>query len=149
MGEFASGEFAAGAKVDLEVNGAKRRLYARIHSAGHLIDLAATNAGYGYLEPVKGYHFEDGSYVEYVGNIESKDRAAAKEKIQQELDALIACDLKVIVTNGSVRQVAFGKDQCYPCGGTHVNSTAELGKVTITKLKKKQKNFRIGYKIFD
>merc|ERR1712098_733115 len=146
-GEFTKGSFEVGAPVDLEINEEKRRLYARIHSAGHTIDLAVAAAGYGHLKPSKGYHFSDGSYVEYVGNIDSKERPAAKAKIQEELNKLISDDIKVTVTNGAVRNIAYGSDPGCPCGGTHVTSTGQLGKVEITKLKKKQKNFRVGYKI--
>merc|ERR1712098_379900 len=101
----------------------------------------------GDLVPTKGYHFADGSYVEYAGNIPAPERADAKAKIQQALNEFIAADQKVTVTHGEVRNVAYGDDPGCPCGGTHVNSTGQLGKVTITKLKKKQKNFRIGYRV--
>jgi len=146
-GGFTSGKFEADSSVSMEIDAEKRQLYARIHSAGHLIDLAANAAGYGHLKPTKGYHFLDGSYVEYIGNIEGKDRPAAKEKIQACLNELIAQDLPVTVVNGDVRNVSYGDDPGCPCGGTHVNSTGQLGKVELTKLKKKQKNFRIGYKV--
>merc|ERR1711964_386520 len=97
-GGFTKGTLEPGAEVSIQIDEAKRRLYAKIHSAGHLIDLAAA-AGYGYLKPTKGYHFSDGSYVEYEGNIDGKERAAAKVKIQEELNKLIAADMKVTVTN--------------------------------------------------
>merc|ERR1711964_629987 len=139
-GSFTKGKLTPGVEVSLDIDSEKRRLYARIHSTGHLIDLAVSQAGYGHLKPKKGYHFTDGSYVEYQGNIDVKERAAAKTKIQEALDGLIAADLKVTVTNGAIRNVAYGDDPGCPCGGTHVKSTAEIGKVTITKLKKKQKN---------
>lgn len=43
-----------------------RRKHAKLHSAGHLLDLAVQNLGFGW-ETAKGYHFEDGPYVEYKG----------------------------------------------------------------------------------
>lgn len=49
-------------KVDEE----KRRLYARVHSAGHLLDIAVNQLGYQWV-PGKGYHFPTGAYVEYQG----------------------------------------------------------------------------------
>jgi len=146
-GKYASGELAAGTAVSMEIDAEKRRAYARIHSAGHLLDLAVAAAGYGDLKPAKGYHFLEGSYVEYIGNIPGDKRAAAKEQIQNCLNELIAKDMPVTVTNGATRNVAYGDDPGCPCGGTHVKSTGELGKVQLTKLKKKQKNFRVGYKI--
>merc|ERR1711964_587119 len=109
-GNFTHGSFEPKTEVTQEIDAEKRELYARIPSAGHLIDLAAAQAGYGHLEPTKGYHFLDGSYVEYAGNIEAGERAAAKTKIQQALDQLIADDHKVTVANGDVRNVAYGED---------------------------------------
>ena len=44
----------------------KRRLYARLHSAGHLLDVAVSNIGLSW-QPGKGYHFPDSPYVEYIG----------------------------------------------------------------------------------
>merc|ERR1711964_931988 len=143
-GEFAdpSTTLEIGTEVAQAVDEEPRRLYARIHSTGHLLDLAVTAAGYGHLKPTKGYHFTDGSYVEYEGNIDAKERAAAKDKIQTELTRLIKENLPVHITYGDsgVRHIAFGDDQGGPCGGTHVQASGELGEVTITKLKKKQKN---------
>ena len=48
-----------GAPVCTVVSGAHRHLHARLHSAGHLLDLAMHNVGVA-LPAGKGYHFEDG-----------------------------------------------------------------------------------------
>ena len=53
--------------VDLQIDQIKRKQLARVHSAGHLVDMAMTRAGRPDLVPTKGYHFEQGSYVEYSG----------------------------------------------------------------------------------
>lgn len=49
--------------MTIKVDEAKRRMHARLHSAGHLLDAAMRDIGYGHLEPSKGYHFADGPYV--------------------------------------------------------------------------------------
>jgi cysteine desulfurase len=63
---------AAGApvKVMVAINWPRRALAARLHSGGHLLDLAVKRAlaGTQYaaaLAPGKGYHFADSPYVEY------------------------------------------------------------------------------------
>jgi len=53
------------------VNEEKRRLYARLHSGGHFLDIATKRVGLNWI-PSKGFHFAEGSYVEYVGTIEGK-----------------------------------------------------------------------------
>jgi misacylated tRNA(Ala) deacylase len=42
--------------------------------------------------------------------------------------------------SGRVRLVAIGADgavDLQPCGGTHVRSTGEIGRLTVTKIEKK------------
>lgn len=45
--------FSLGDEVAVEINGARRMLHARIHSAGHLLDTAFSNIGVTDLEPSK------------------------------------------------------------------------------------------------
>lgn len=47
-----------------------RRTYARYHSAGHFLDIAVDRLKLN-LVPGKGYHYLDGSYVEYAGKVEN------------------------------------------------------------------------------
>jgi hypothetical protein len=72
------------------VDEAKRRLFARVHSAGHLLDMAMTMAGRSDLKPSKGYHFAEGSYVEYIGNVEEKDRKDLVDRLNENCAMIIA-----------------------------------------------------------
>jgi Ser-tRNA(Ala) deacylase AlaX len=45
--------FSVGEEVAVEIDGVKRLLHARIHSAGHLLDTACRNIGLTGLEPSK------------------------------------------------------------------------------------------------
>ena len=45
-----------------------------MHSAGHLLDIAMSQAGRSDLKPSKGYHFAAGAYVEYIGEVSEPDR---------------------------------------------------------------------------
>jgi Ser-tRNA(Ala) deacylase AlaX len=68
--------FGKGDVVTCKVNEELRRLAARFHSAGHLLDMAMNRAGRPDLKPSKGYHFTTGgAYVEYIGAVEEKARA--------------------------------------------------------------------------
>jgi misacylated tRNA(Ala) deacylase len=84
-----------------------------------------------------------------------------KEELTQQLNALIAGDhpvthrwitddemaarpelirtmsVKPPMGRGRVRLVQIGEIDLQPCGGTHVGSTAEIGRATITKIEKK------------
>jgi Ser-tRNA(Ala) deacylase AlaX len=56
------------------VDGEFRKTNARIHSAGHLLDVAMNRAGKTELKPGKGYHFVEGPYVEYIGVVPENER---------------------------------------------------------------------------
>lgn len=45
-----------------------------------------------------------------------------------------------------LRTVNVGGTPCL-CGGTHVQRSSEIGKVTVTGMKKKKKNVRVYYKV--
>ena len=68
---------------------AKRRLYARVHSAGHLLDIAMQKAGRTDLKPSKGYHFATGAYVEYVGAVDAKDKEALVADLNKHANQII------------------------------------------------------------
>ena len=56
-----------GDQVCLSIDSEFRAAHARIHSAGHLLVVAIARAGRQDLKPRKGYHFQEGPYVEYAG----------------------------------------------------------------------------------
>ena len=85
--------FAVGSRVRCAVRGESRLLSARVHSAGHLIDVAMTASGMAdRLRPTKGYHFTPGSYVEYEGGkLEAAERDALLAKLQAGRLCTSAC----------------------------------------------------------
>ncbi|MFQ7459457.1 MAG: alanyl-tRNA editing protein, partial [Klebsiella michiganensis] len=46
-----------------------------------------------------------------------------------------------------LRKVGFGDMQSYPCGGTHVASLSELGKVVISQVKMKKGQIIVSYTV--
>ena len=161
--------FQAGSRVRCVVAEAGRRYNARVHSAGHLIDVAMSASGCT-LKPTKGYHFTPGAYVEYEGKLDAAERDAIFAKLQAAMDGLVAqgvptvvqqvdaqqldtvCPLNALPADralwgkGWVRVVDVGGQGC-PCGGTHVKNTAELGKVKVEALKSKGKVTRVSYTV--
>jgi len=144
----------SGAQVLCKVDAESRMINARVHSAGHLLDVAVQSLDLKWV-PGKGYHFVDGPYVEYVLNEASRKvdpkKAGDKEKLTADLQAAI----DELVSGGGavttkymagVRTVAIGGLEC-PCGGTHVRDSSELGKVVIKKLQAKGGNMRLSYSV--
>lgn len=80
-----------------QIDEARRRLHARLHSAGHALDVAMARIGLGgeCLKPTKGYHFQEGPYVEYEGEMPPQ-YAADLEALMAALNA----EMKVLVEEG-------------------------------------------------
>ena len=162
--------FQIGQAVTLEIDAASRRLHARLHSAGHALDVAVLQLGLG-LRPTKGYHFQDAPYVEYLGKLPSEAGTAEEvataltDQMKTLIEADIASEVQLmskvdaakLLVGGKedvahfaeeerVRLVSVGGNMC-PCGGTHVNSTGDLGVVEVTKIKMKKNVTRISYRL--
>ncbi|XP_062518385.1 alanine--tRNA ligase-like [Corticium candelabrum] len=136
--------------VEIIVDEGRRRRNARLHSAGHLLDSAFDVLGRTELEPTKGYHFPEGPYVEYIGNIPPDERDKVIADLNQEATRLIEENSQVLVSKNDHgdRIVNVGGSGC-PCGGTHVKWTGEIGQLTVTKITKKKKIIRVSYVISD
>jgi len=159
FGEFKKGDFANGNTVALKIDKDRRILNARLHSAGHLLDCAVLKMEMDNFNPTKGFHFPDGPYVEYEGVIENPAEAMAI--LQRNIDELILQDLKVESRNmnseearekgihspagKSARVVSFAGFPICGCGGTHIGSAAEIGRLTVRKIKSGQGKTKISY----
>ncbi|XP_073525921.1 alanine--tRNA ligase-like [Phyllobates terribilis] len=144
--------FEKGVKVDLQVDGSRRSLNSRLHSAGHLLDVCMNNIGLGHFEPSKGYHFPDGPFVEYKGIIPQSEQQLKREQLEQEGIALIykggkvyaatlpyddaaqLCDNHLpdyISKDSTPRIMKFGDNPGCPCGPTHVNDISDIKSLKI------------------
>lgn len=160
FGDFAEGNFAIGTTVNLQVEQNRRVLNARLHSAGHLIDVAAKKVGFD-LNCVKSYHFPDGPYLEYEGMVENSDHyLQAIEKMVNDLMAENLVMLKRMVPaeeakakglfapeGKQVRVVSFSGYNEVGCGGTHVENSGEIGEIIIKKVSPKKGCTRIVYDV--
>jgi Ser-tRNA(Ala) deacylase AlaX len=152
----------------MKINEEKRRLYARLHSAGHLLDIAIGKLGLN-LTPGKGYHFIDGPYVEYSGAIDKSKIADISTQIEKISNELIensatddSTDVKIfdyeeakgsgvniptyLPVNKPFRWIKLLKDDLgCPCGGTHVKHIKDILGLKINKITNKGKLVRISY----
>ena len=165
IGQFERGSFTSGDIVHCHVDGNRRFLNSRLHSAGHLIDLAIQKLALGWV-PSKGYHFPDGPYVEYRDALSPENMDQVKSQIEQACRELVGLNPKTTIqfmTKAEMEQVCqfvpdnipadkparivmFG-DKATPCGGTHVASLADLGSIQIRKLKTKGNIVRVSYEL--
>jgi len=151
--------------VTCQVDKDRRELNTRLHSAGHLLDMAVSQLGYDWM-PTKGYHFPEGSYVEYQGDIGGEDTSELAEKIDKQIARILDENPKTTIKFVDKAELAalcrhvpdnIPKDKpirvvlCgnfgIACGGTHVAEIKEIGSETVRKIKAKPGSIRISYQI--
>src|SRR5579885_310312 len=167
-GHFQHGTFTPHEMVHCIVDSIRRSLNARLHSAGHVVDMAVESLPLSW-EPTKAYHFPDSPYVEYTGNLDTMNVDELQNTIQQLCNSYIEQNLPVSCRFVSLTEL---KQLCkhvpanfanlapekpirivlidtfaVPCGGTHIRSLQELGSMVITKIKKKGDTIRVGYDV--
>lgn len=165
IGKFEHGNLGKGDRVRLSVDKARRDLHSRLHSAGHIVDMAVTELNLGWI-PGKGYHFPDGPYVEYIGSLENLDKEKLKMDIEHACNAFIGegRETKLVfmpkekmhevchfvpdyIPEGKPARVVMYGDFGIPCGGTHVHNISDIKHMTIRKVRDERGNIRVGYDI--
>ncbi|MFZ1522487.1 MAG: alanine--tRNA ligase-related protein, partial [Candidatus Saccharimonadales bacterium] len=68
IGHYEGRHLIQGEDIRLVVDEQRRKLNTRLHSAGHILDMAVNELGYAWI-PGKGHHFPDGPYVEYQADL--------------------------------------------------------------------------------
>ncbi|MBT3584582.1 MAG: hypothetical protein HN509_06730 [Halobacteriovoraceae bacterium] len=135
---------AIGEVVELVVDQKNRLENANSHSAGHLL-ASIVEGSFSTMKAVKGYHFPNGSYIEFEGQLEvEKEEAIAL--VNQKLCQAISSKWPVEISEmGGVRQIAMGPFPSVACGGTHVANLEQIGRVVVTKVKRKKGRIRFSY----
>jgi len=159
-GKFETDKFKPGETVTLIVDEENRIQNAKLHSAGHLLDCAVAKIGLN-LKPTKGFHFIWGPYVEYKGSLTNESLILSDiEKVANELiEKNLRIEIKELTTQEAEQQglgiftgksVRFINVEGYTgcgCGGTHVKSSGEIGKIIIRKIKSKNGITKISYQV--
>lgn len=158
-------EALVGAHAAMAVNVVARLDNARRHTGGHLISHVLETID-DNLIPIKGYHFPEGSYVEFV-NDRNVDVVGLVSRANELLanDVAISHDVSASLTDFPTiaalrpqlapftpkdkpsRVVTIGSYRGLPCGGTHVGNLSQLGSIRITKVKKQKGNARVSYEM--
>jgi Ser-tRNA(Ala) deacylase AlaX len=155
--------------VVLRVDSPTRDYHSRLHTAGHLIGLAVRSLE-GLIGPVtelKANHAPGAACVEFGGSIAGEH----KDAIQAKVAEFVAADLPVTVRWWDAEEV---KERCrsgldgvvelpegedrfrvveveglgaYPCGGTHLPSTRDVGTVVIRKISRAKGKSKVSYDV--
>ncbi len=145
--------FQIGEQVELKVDEARRRLHMRLHSGGHLLDMAINKLGLGW-KPGKGYHYPEGPYIEYDGNLDDAEKESLQKKIEDTANAIISENIPTTIKflsdqliNGKPARVVLYGDFSVPCGGTHVANLKDIGHLSIRKMSNKKGLIRVAYQV--
>ena len=166
IGGFEVGTLQGGESIHCVVDAERRALHARLHSAGHVIDLALQQMPVTWA-PGKGYHFPQGPYIEYVGSIEEAgDIEVFRKTLEEKANEIVARGDLVTIRfmpkeemytvckhvpdflppNKPARVVMYGESGI-PCGGTHVSNLGTIGPIVVRKIKKEKDVIRVSYSL--
>lgn len=137
----------AGDRADYQIDAAIRDLHARLHTAGHLIAAVVETGCPGGIIATQGHHWPGEGRVSF--DRKAEDTGALRALLAERLEHHIKADetVRVIGDPYTDRKVQIGDFEPVPCGGTHVASTACLGKIEIRKLTNKGGSLRISYDV--
>ncbi|KIW52936.1 hypothetical protein PV05_08544 [Exophiala xenobiotica] len=164
--------FALDEPVTQNLDVDKRVLYSRLHTAGHVLGAAVRHLLESQVpgfDELKASHFPDSAACEFAGLIEGK----WKDEIQAKVDEYVAAAMPVevdfwtdedfranglerLIPNGEGVKLAPGEKyrvvkivgaEVYPCGGTHVDTTEQCGKVGVRKISRSKGTSRVSYNV--
>ncbi|KAF2234689.1 ThrRS/AlaRS common domain-containing protein [Viridothelium virens] len=172
FGSFTSSEsrFDVDENVEQNIDEEKRLLYSRYHTAGHVLGAATKhllqNEVTGF-EETKASHFPGEAACAFNGLIEGK----WKDGIQSQIESFISQDMPIAIEwwdeerfkeegierltpdrramgmgeGEKFRVVRIVGAEAYPCGGTHVRSTADVKGTKVKKISRSKGTSRVGY----
>ena len=151
-------------KIIARINWDKRLKYMRMHSALHLmcasISLGVTGGQIGYDKSRLDFNDPDKEIIkeelqEKINTLMEENHEITYEYIDSKIlesqpELVRTMSVKPPQINGKLRFIKIGNVDFQPCGGTHVRSTREIGKVTIGKIENKGRmNRRVNILIND
>lgn len=165
IGHFEGHPFMQGEDVKCQVDADRRKLHTRLHSGGHVLDMAVSELGYNWT-PGKGYHFPDGPYVEYHGDLSDEDKEALAAKLTERMADILQRGIKTeirfmpkeemskycrhvpeFLPSGKPSRIVLYGDFGVPCGGTHVAELSDIGHESVRKIKTQSGTIRISYDV--
>ncbi|HSW74697.1 MAG TPA: alanine--tRNA ligase-related protein [Candidatus Saccharimonadales bacterium] len=166
IGNYQSGVLKASDTVKCSVDAERRGVNTRLHSAGHLVDMAVDRLGLPWVAG-KGAHYPHMSFVEYSAEITTEQAAALQKDIEKVANEIIAkgshneirfmpvSEMHTVCkhvpdnipANKPARVVLYDKAFGIPCGGTHVKDVHDIGRITVSKIKSKKGITKVSYTV--
>ena len=155
--DHVSGTISEGDSVNITIDWERRYSLMRMHTALHvlcsIVDGAVTGGSVGVLKSrldfdIPGARPEKENLTSQLMEIVDGDYPVTSslisdQELEQNPDLIRTMSVKPPTGTGQVRMIRIGDDIDFqPCGGTHVKTTREIGRVKISKIENKGKQNR-------
>ena len=158
-------EMVTGQSVTMNIDWERRLRHMRMHTALHLlcsqVEGAVTGGAIGAQKSrldfnIPGERPEKEELEEKMNNLIAGDHKISiswisDEELKANPDLVRTMSVRPPMGTGSIRMIRIGDNIDFqPCGGTHVNSTLEIGYIKIGKIENKgRQNRRINIALTD
>ncbi|KAF1991120.1 ThrRS/AlaRS common domain-containing protein [Aulographum hederae CBS 113979] len=161
-----SSTFPPGSTVTQEIDSATRDLHSRIHSAGHILGLAVAALSIpGIDEGTRAMHFPSSAFVDFSGLIDGRWKDAIQAKVDEMVKQEIPIEIRVMGFREAGERCRIGPAEmgfkegdevrvvevvgwgAYPCGGTHVRHTGEVGEIGVRRISRQKGRTKISYEV--
>lgn len=151
------GSISAGDDVKIDIDWERRYSLMRMHTALHIlcsiVDGAVTGGSVGVQKSrldfdIPGERPDKESLTQQLMEIVDRNYPVvpswiSDQELQENPDLIRTMSVKPPTGTGRVRMIRIGEAIDFqPCGGTHVKSTGEIGKIKISKIENKGKQNR-------
>jgi misacylated tRNA(Ala) deacylase len=151
------GSISAGDDVKIDIDWERRYSLMRMHTALHIlcsiVDGAVTGGSVGVQKSrldfdIPGERPDKESLTQQLMEIVDRNYPVVSswisdQELQENPDLIRTMSVKPPTGTGQVRMIRIGDAIDFqPCGGTHVNSTGEIGKIKVSKIENKGKQNR-------
>ena len=151
------GSISAGDDVKIDIDWERRYSLMRMHTALHIlcsiVDGAVTGGSVGVQKSrldfdIPGERPDKESLTQQLMEIVDRNYPVVSswisdQELQKNPDLIRTMSVKPPTGTGQVRMIRIGDAIDFqPCGGTHVKSTGEIGKIKISKIENKGKQNR-------
>ena len=152
-----NGAISEGDSVNITIDWERRYSLMRMHTALHvlcsIVDGAVTGGSIGVLKSrldfdIPGERPEKENLTSQLMEIVDGDypitsSLISDQELEQNPNLIRTMSVKPPTGTGQVRMIRIGDDIDFqPCGGTHVKTTGEIGRVKISKIENKGKQNR-------
>lgn len=163
---LAEHDLQTGDQVRITIDSEYRLQNAKLHTGGHLLSAVIYEQLGLPLVPVKGFHYQQGAYVEFAPqdeNMPAVDPDELHRAVQKDIAGQLPVTATIVSTGDAayaeafkpedfvppedkpLRLVRIGAYRPIPCGGTHLRHTGELKSLAVKHIKHKKGNIRISY----